>query len=75
VTYTMGGILTDAAARVLDENERPVPGLLAAGACTGGLEGFSRNGYSGGLSKSATFGMIAGETAATLVRAALTETA
>jgi fumarate reductase flavoprotein subunit len=75
VTYTMGGILTDAAARVLDENERPITGLLAAGACTGGLEGFSRNGYSGGLSKSATFGMIAGETAATLVRAALTETA
>lgn len=68
VTYTMGGILTDAAAQVLDHNERPIPGLLAAGACTGGLEGFSRSGYSGGLSKSAVFGMIAGETAATLVR-------
>lgn len=73
VTYTMGGILTDAVAQVLDANERPVPGLLAAGACTGGLEGFSRSGYSGGLSKSATFGMIAGETAAVLARAALTE--
>ncbi|MBP1848420.1 fumarate reductase flavoprotein subunit [Rhizobium petrolearium] len=73
VTYTMGGILTDAAAQVLDAEERPIPGLLAAGACTGGLEGFSRDGYSGGLSKSATFGMIAGETAATLARAALRE--
>lgn len=73
VTYTMGGILTDAAAQVLDMDERPIPGLLAAGACTGGLEGFSRSGYSGGLSKSTTFGMIAGETAATLARAALTE--
>ncbi|MGA0542438.1 FAD-dependent oxidoreductase [Neotabrizicola sp. VNH66] len=74
VTYTMGGILTDAAAQVLDHEERPIPGLLAAGACTGGLEGFSRSGYSGGLSKSAIFGMIAGETAATQVRAALSET-
>lgn len=73
VTYTMGGILTDAAAQVLDRDERPIPGLLAAGAGTGGLEGFSRSGYSGGLSKSATFGMIAGETAAVLARAALTE--
>lgn len=73
ITYTMGGILTDAAAQVLDGNERAIPGLLAAGACTGGLEGFSRNGYSGGLSKSATFGMIAGETAAALARAALRE--
>lgn len=73
ITYTMGGILTDAAAQVLDNNEMPIPGLLAAGACTGGLEGFSRNGYSGGLSKSAIFGMIAGETAATLARTRLLE--
>lgn len=73
VTYTMGGILTDAAAQVLDQSELPIPGLLAAGACTGGLEGFSRDGYSGGLSKSATFGMIAGETAAAQARAALRE--
>lgn len=74
VTYTMGGILTDAAGQVLDASEAPIPGLLAAGACTGGLEGFGRDGYSGGLSKSATFGMIAGETAAALVRANLTST-
>jgi len=74
ITYTMGGILTNAAGQVLNQNEQPVPGLLAAGACTGGLEGFSRNGYSGGLSKSATFGMIAGETAAALARAGLTFT-
>ncbi|MFC4624103.1 FAD-dependent oxidoreductase [Daeguia caeni] len=73
ITYTMGGILTNAAAQVLDQDDRPIPGLLAVGACTGGLEGFSRSGYSGGLSKSATFGMIAGETAATLARASLME--
>lgn len=74
VTYTMGGILTNAAAQVLDQREQPIAGLLSAGACTGGLEGFARNGYSGGLSKSATFGMIAGETAAAIVRSALTST-
>jgi len=71
----MGGILTDAAAQVLDRNDRAIPGLLAAGACTGGLEGFSRDGYSGGLSKSAVFGMVAGETTATLVRTRLLEPA
>ncbi len=74
VTYTMGGLLTDSNARVLDETETPIPGLLAAGACTGGLEGFSRSGYSGGLSKSAIFGMIAGETAATIARSRHDET-
>jgi len=74
VTYTMGGLLTDSNARVLDEAETPIPGLLAAGACTGGLEGFSRSGYSGGLSKSAIFGMIAGETAATIARSRHDET-
>ncbi|MBS4049324.1 MAG: FAD-binding protein [Alphaproteobacteria bacterium] len=70
VTYTMGGILTDTAARVLDANERPIQGLLAAGATTGGLEGFSRDGYSGGLSKALTFGLIAGETAYSALRKA-----
>lgn len=73
VTYTMGGILTDAAAQVLDHDENPIAGLLAAGACTGGLEGFETSGYSGGLSKSSVFGLIAGETAATVVRARMKE--
>lgn len=62
VTYTMGGILTDTQARVLDGNDRPIAGLLAVGATTGGLEGGSLSGYSGGLSKSSVFGMIAGDT-------------
>lgn len=62
VTYTMGGIATDAQARVLSQAGAPIPGLFAAGATTGGLEGGSRSGYSGGLSKSSVFGLIAGET-------------
>lgn len=74
VTYTMGGLLTNGAAQVLDQEASPISGLLAAGACTGGLEGFDRSGYSGGLSKSAVFGMIAGETAATIARAAESQT-
>lgn len=62
ITYTMGGIATDAQARVLREDGQTIPGLYAAGACTGGLEGGGEAaGYSGGLSKSAVFGMLAGE--------------
>jgi fumarate reductase flavoprotein subunit len=67
ITYTMGGILTDEKAQVLDEAGQPIAGLLAAGATTGGLEGGSHAGYSGGLSKASVFGIIAAETlAATL---------
>lgn len=62
ITYTMGGIATDAQARVLHQNGDPIRGLYAAGACTGGLEGGGEAaGYSGGLSKSAVFGMLAAE--------------
>lgn len=62
ITYTMGGIATDAQARVLDTRGHPIHGLYAAGACTGGLEGGGEAaGYSGGLSKSGVFGMLAGE--------------
>jgi len=62
ITYTMGGIATDAEGQVTDTSDKPIPGLYAAGACTGGLEGQGgAAGYSGGLSKSSVFGMLAGE--------------
>lgn len=62
ITYTMGGIATDADGRVLNQADEPIAGLYAAGACTGGLEGGGEAaGYSGGLSKSSVFGMLAGE--------------
>lgn len=62
VTYTMGGIATTPQGRVLNTDSEIIPGLFAAGACTGGLEGGGEAaGYSGGLSKSSVFGMLAGE--------------
>ncbi len=70
ITYTMGGIATDAQARVLHQDGQAIPGLYAAGACTGGLEGGGEAaGYSGGLSKSAVFGMLAGEAIDPFLRA------
>jgi len=64
ITYTMGGISIDGQARVLDREGKPIPGLLAAGAATGGLEGGSDAGYIGGLMKAGVFGLVAAETAA-----------
>ena len=64
ITYTMGGISIDGRARVLDPEGKPMPGLLAAGAATGGLEGGLDAGYIGGLMKAGVFGLVATETAA-----------
>ncbi len=38
---------------VKGRDDRPIPGLFAAGCCTGGLEGGDHSGYVGGLAKSA----------------------
>jgi fumarate reductase flavoprotein subunit len=61
ITYTMGGIAIDAHARVLSENGEPIPGLYAAGSCTGGAEGGPNAGYIGGLSKAVITGLVAAE--------------
>ena len=61
ITYTMGGIAIDGHARVLNDADLPIPGLYAAGAATGGLDGGPYSGYVGGLSKAATFGMRGAE--------------
>ncbi|MCK9510565.1 MAG: FAD-dependent oxidoreductase [Pigmentiphaga sp.] len=63
ITYTLGGIAVDADARVLRPDGTPIPGLYAAGATTGGLEGGPHSGYVGGLMKSAVFGWLAGDQA------------
>lgn len=61
ITYTMGGIVTDEHGRVLDRADSPIPGLFAAGATTGGLEGGEGVGYVGGLIKSLTGALLASE--------------
>ncbi|MCL4711966.1 MAG: FAD-binding protein [Pseudorhodoplanes sp.] len=64
ITYTMGGVTVDGGARVLDQNDGAIPGLYAAGSTTGGLEGGGPAGYTGGLSKALTLGLLAAESAA-----------
>ena len=63
ITNTMGGIVVDTRARVLDTSGTPIPGLYAAGSTVGGLDGGPHSGYFGGLIK-ATIGLIAAETLA-----------
>jgi len=65
ITYTMGGIHIDGDARVLREDGNTVPGLYAAGACTGGLEGGPQAGYVGGLLKAGVMGLRAAQSIAT----------
>lgn len=65
ITYTMGGIDINEHAQVLDQNQQPIPGLYAAGATTGGLEGGSESAYIGGLIKAGSFGLLAAEQIAT----------
>jgi tricarballylate dehydrogenase len=63
ITFTFGGIKIDEHARVIGTDWRPIPGLLACGEMVGGL--FYDNYPAGtGLVSGATFGRIAGRTAA-----------
>jgi succinate dehydrogenase/fumarate reductase flavoprotein subunit len=68
VTFTMGGLLVNAHAQVLDEQEHPIPALYAAGGTMGGLQGGPRNGYSGGWLEATTFGLLAAEHATSTLR-------
>lgn len=61
ITFTMGGIATDDLGRVLNEQNAIIPGLYAAGCCTGGLEGGPNAGYVGGLAKSAAMALCAAD--------------
>jgi tricarballylate dehydrogenase len=63
ITFTFGGLKIDNAARVIDCEQRPIPGLFAAGELVGGL--FYHN-YPGGagLMAGAVFGRLAGRSAA-----------
>lgn len=67
ITFTFGGIKTNADAEVLQEDHQQIPGLFAAGEMIGGL--FYHN-YPGGsgLMSGAVFGKLAGEAAGHYVR-------
>ena len=63
ITFTFGGLKVDEQARVIGTDWRPIPGLLACGEMIGGL--FYDNYPAGtGLVSGATFGRIAGRSAA-----------
>ena len=64
ITFTFGGLRITTAGQVLDTEQRPLPGLFAAGELVGGI--FYHN-YPGGagLMAGAVFGRIAGRSAAT----------
>jgi fumarate reductase flavoprotein subunit len=64
ITITMGGVLINGNAEVLDEKENPIDGLYAAGDAIGGLMGGPRGGYFGGVLQAVVTGMLAGEHAA-----------
>ncbi|RAH41050.1 uncharacterized protein BO95DRAFT_468234 [Aspergillus brunneoviolaceus CBS 621.78] len=63
ITFTYGGLRTDDAAHVLNEEGLVMPGLWAVGEMAGGFFAFNYPGGSG-LTKGAVSGKIAGEAAA-----------
>jgi succinate dehydrogenase/fumarate reductase flavoprotein subunit len=58
ITFTLGGLVVDAQARVLSESGAPIPGLLAAGHDLGGVY---HDGYAGGLALALVSGIVAAE--------------
>ncbi len=66
LTFTFGGVRITSEGQVLDGEERPMPGLYAAGELVGGLFYFNYPGGTG-LMSGAVFGRIAGSSAATAV--------
>jgi succinate dehydrogenase/fumarate reductase flavoprotein subunit len=61
ITTTLGGLMVDTRAQVLDASGSPVPGLYAAGADVGGI---STGGYSSGLAAALVLGIAAAEAVA-----------
>src|SRR5262245_31322120 len=72
ISYTMGGIEIDAQARVIGRNGEPIPGLFAAGSCTGGVEGGPLGGYIGGYLKAVGLGLIAARSIGAMARMGVT---
>jgi fumarate reductase flavoprotein subunit len=68
ITFTMGGVLVNGRCEALDQEEKPIEGLYAAGDTIGGLMGGYRGGYTGGLMQAVVTGILAGENAASSKR-------
>jgi fumarate reductase flavoprotein subunit len=64
VAVTAVGLRIDSQARVVDDDGRAVPGLLAAGECTGGVVGETYVGSGNSITSAFVFGRIAGRSAA-----------
>jgi fumarate reductase flavoprotein subunit len=61
ITFTMGGVRIDEAARVIDVDGHALTGLYAAGSAVGGVHGGPHGGYVGGLAVALELGLIAAE--------------
>jgi len=66
ITFTMGGVLVNGRCEALSLDEKPIPGLYAAGDTIGGLMGGDRGGYTGGLMQAVVTGILAGEKCVTI---------
>jgi flavocytochrome c len=64
VAVTAVGLRIDSQARVVDDDGRAVPGLFAAGECTGGVVGETYVGSGNSITSAFVFGRIAGRSAA-----------
>ena len=64
VCFTAYGLRIDRDARVLDRGSDPIPGLFAAGECTGGVVGAQYVGSGNSYANITVFGRIAGAAAA-----------
>ena len=61
---TCGGVVTDAYARVLDEEDRPIPGLYATGNITATVMGRTYPGAGASIANTSVFGYVAARHAA-----------
>ena len=62
IHHTMGGVHIDTSARVIDTNDKPIPGLFAAGEVVGGVHGGNRIGGNA-VADIVVFGKIASDSA------------
>ncbi|XVQ14978.1 FAD-dependent oxidoreductase [Spirillospora sp. CA-255316] len=75
IALTACGPAIDADSRVLDSGQVPVPGLFAAGECTGGAIGSLYVGSGNSIANCLVYGRIAGRSAAGVTRGAAASSA